>query len=66
MLDTVKALAPIETPHSMMSLIQFDVHDFARKDPVLYYKLGNAALWMGAFYFQVKVGIERMIQRFKR
>jgi hypothetical protein len=42
----------------MMSLIQFDVHDFARKDPLLYYKLGNEALWMDAFYAQVKVGIE--------
>jgi hypothetical protein len=54
----IEALAPIETSHSMMSLIQFDVHDFARKDPLLYYKLGNEALWMDAFYAQVKVGIE--------
>lgn len=54
----IEALSPIETSHSMMSLIQFDVHDFARKDPLLYYKLGNEALWMDAFYSHVKIGIE--------
>ncbi len=61
----LKAVAPIDISYTIVSTIEFSVYDFAVKDPLLYYKLGDEALSISHFYVLVKSGIQGYVSAFQ-